>query len=681
MFGKDAIVDCHICLDFEKITTLEKQLEKFQRKLRQAIEQESQTTPFSLLRNLCSQIYYRTQSYSSYCEENIQQIEKQLLELRREENITGTGYAFATFFSMTTAKTVCDEYVTDFMGFLISKKYISNTLSKLVKFLKQCLPIGTTSHHSTIPTTTPTSDQESRSSQQYNFAPACEASDVLFENLNISTSKRASRVLISNIILFVVLLVVYTVLILNSSIPWYASQNKTEIYGYAENVLKTPTEITFKILLVVLELSPEIISLINELFKPLVEKLVKWEKHKTNIHKRKTILRRTTYFFVLSTIIFPYGWTYYKSVWRIFNSLPPFNNEIYFFNFISIELIILTIVLAITSKGLEMIVNTISSIRDYFKTGEWHRPVFDYEAEYSMKITMLMMCLLYGTCIPLIYIVALLYFILTYLIDKYLIMYWYERSMESNGNILNTVVENFGICFIFFPFSIIVLLPVLLKRIMTAVVEIPILLIIIIGLYFMTRKTIERERDAIIIALNERSEQDQQQLSVTVTQNSNIDDNRDSLLDIENGKATNLCEETHVSAEKSVDESSDIQNFSSHHDESTSIEIKDSTLQHIDEKDAENSKDQNPTNTCMIQTEKDDDDDFVILTEADWFEHSLQNATSSHYKKEFEIFKEFINGKEVRVREEDLHLDVSRLARQYRHPYLRKILGDRISQQ
>ncbi|KAG2393281.1 hypothetical protein C9374_006812 [Naegleria lovaniensis] len=650
-FGQDTIADCHICLDFEKITLLEKKLAKFQRRLGKAAEQESRKTVQSLLLNLYIQLFYRKQSYVHYCEENIQQIEKQLLELKREENIVGTGYGFVTFFSMTTTKKVCDEYVTDFMGFMISKKYISNSFSKMVNFFKLRLNIVTSELN--------TSDSNrDKKRMEYNFAPACEASDVLFENLNISTSKRASRVFVSNVILFIVLLVIYTVLILNSSIPWYATQNKSDIYDYAE-LLKTPTDFTFKLLLAFFELSPEIISLINELFKPLVEKLVKWEKHKTNIHKRKTILRRTTYFFVLSTIVFPYGWTYYKSVWRIFNSLPPFNNEIYFFNFIGIELIILTIVLATTSKGLEIIVNTISSVRDYFKTGEWHRPIFDYEAEYSMKITMLMMCLLYGTCIPLIYIVAFLYFMLTFFIDKYLIMYWYERSIESDGKILNTVVENIGICFLFFPFSIIVLLPVLLKRKMTPLLGIPKVLIIIIGLYLMTRKTIEKERDAIIIALNERccernksAEQDPTTYNVTT--------DSCELLDVEDG---------------TMNKSSDQGAMGHGHDEihKKDHDLKYSTIPLVDDCRNENSESQ-PIPAM-------DDEDFVILTQADWFEHSLQNATTSRQKKEFESFQEFINGKEVRVKEEDLQLDVPRLARQYRHPYLRKILRDRFSQQ
>ena len=485
MFGDNSIVDCHICFDYSKINALEKDIEILKTKL--SLLDENRNGTINYIKSLHSKLV-RNMSLQEYYTSEIEKSETKLSELKKENEICGTGFAFATFSSLKMAQQVCDEYVTDFMGFMVSKKYILNKFARIKSYL----------------TNSPSAVPSIRNS--YNFKPACEAVDVMYDNLQCTTSERTLTNIVSNALLTFILIIAYAILIFNSSIPWYFNQNKSEVYDFADGS-KYSTNTIFNSLLVFFELTPEIISLINESIKPIVEKLVAWEKPKTRMHERKSILRRTTYFFIMSTIIFPYAWTYYKSVWRIFKSLPPFNNEIYFFNFIGIELIITTLVLACTSKGLDMIFTSISMLYDYWRTGELHRPKFDYEAEYSIKITLLIMCLFYGTCMPLVYIAVVLYFIFTYIVEKYLIMYWYERSIESDGKILNTVAENIGFCFILSPFYIIVLMPVLLSRKMTYLLGIPIVILIIIELYFLIRKTANKERDAIIISLKERSEQ------------------------------------------------------------------------------------------------------------------------------------------------------------------------------
>jgi hypothetical protein len=61
----------------------------------------------------------------------------------------------------------------------------------------------------------------------------------------------------------------------------------------------------------------------------------------------------------------------------------------------------------------------------FIKTKEIIRPEFDYEANYSIKVTVFLTWLIYGMLQPITFVFVFVYYISMYFLDKYLILYWF----------------------------------------------------------------------------------------------------------------------------------------------------------------------------------------------------------------------------------------------------------------
>jgi hypothetical protein len=456
----DCIVDAQICYDLRKLTELDNKRDKLTRLLDryQEIADTTGKSPsvrvgFLWLKKIDALNHFNTELQK--VQEKINQISK--------KSLSGTGYGFVTFSSIKMAQKCLTDHSIKFCGISIPLWLLDNRWD-------------------------------------YSVEPAPEADDINYANLSFSSFGIWIRSILTNSIMTVILLTVYAIVYIASLLNWYRDTHQSVIFDFL-------SKFTIGILLqAFVELIPEIISAITETVKPVLEVLTEFEKHHTRFEYRKSVVRKTGFFMCLTIVILPYVYTYVNGVWRVcFRAKPPFNNYIYYFNYMGIEVITICIVLSTIAKSIELYFVFLKMMFQLWREKKMDRIEYDYDGNYGFKISFMLFMLVFGAITPTMLPFVLFFFVFTYWIDKYLIMFFYERGHESDGRVVNTVADVSSYYISVFPIYILIMLPSLLLVWKTYLILIPFLIVLAIILKRIHRQAKAAEVEKIVIGIKESS--------------------------------------------------------------------------------------------------------------------------------------------------------------------------------
>lgn len=103
-----------------------------------------------------------------------------------------------------------------------------------------------------------------------------------------------------------------------------------------------------------------------------------------------------------------------------------------FYNNISLNLMQFVLSYAFFYKGLEVLICVVKVTISYVRTrGSPERPVFDFNVAYTSALTIFFIIAVTGQRIPLLFIPGLLFFVVSYLVDTFLLLFLYERAVGT----------------------------------------------------------------------------------------------------------------------------------------------------------------------------------------------------------------------------------------------------------
>ncbi|KAG2388027.1 hypothetical protein C9374_000877 [Naegleria lovaniensis] len=361
--------------------------------------------------------------------------EEKTQENRSAENqsdwqIRGTGYGFVTFFSLDHAQSVLNE-------FKAKQSFWARFLTFLVPFY-------------------------SPSGLQLRRAP--NPDDVIFSNFVIGTRGRALRMLTSSVGLLFAIIAVFTILGIGSVIQWLKHEFVATI-DVASSVKDTSVSDLFRFLV---DLLMEIPGLFVELLKMMVVALSTFVRYYSKTHQSIFIVGKVMFFIIASLIVFPvftkYVFTNIIIIFSDYTSLyPQFDNLSMYGNLFGTDTISLLLILSFITKSMEYGILFIGSLATLVFTGKIVRPPFDYESSYGFKSAILIIIVLYGGMNPMIYMVGLFFFLLSYFLERFFIMFLYQRGRQSNGDLLSHVASNLANYFSLLPLTFVVFFPFVIK--------------------------------------------------------------------------------------------------------------------------------------------------------------------------------------------------------------------------
>ncbi|KAL0484449.1 11 TM domain-containing transmembrane protein [Acrasis kona] len=469
-YGQQHIVDAHICFDLDAINRIDLQITKTESELKRAKRQFQVTNvkPTIKINNVTVDLISQLELRISHMQES--------LVKKTQQGVDATGYAFVTFSSIEMAKYCIEDHRVFCCGYSF-----------------------------------PTWLCESNGAfGGYQITQAPEPTDVLYDNLGYTHVSTRIRQFATNIILLMVLTTLYMLNVIYMYVNWWKAQNYSTIYEMINHGTSNYYGIAF--LQVLVELAPEIVSAVNELLRFIVELLTNFEKHHTRIGFRRAVLQKTAFFLTMTTAFLPFFWTWYKGVWQVKRrAVIPFDNYYYFFNaLLSQGIISMMVVLWTIAKSIELFIVFMRCMWQLVRSGRMARPEFDYEVASGFKITILFMMLVYGPIAPVFFVFCVLYLLISFFIDKFFIMFLYERCHDSDGQILNHVADQISYYLAICPFYIVLMLPTLLVLKSTWLFYIPGMLFVYVLVRFVKNKSKKEQDQAIIVGLKEQQRHDQE---------------------------------------------------------------------------------------------------------------------------------------------------------------------------
>ncbi len=455
----DAVVDAHICYDLRKLSKLDEEKDRLTSLLEYYQDQLDRTGKRPTVRTGLLKLTH-TDALSHYYEQ-LQKVQTEIDNKENKKSVKGTGYGFVTFSNIAMAQQCVSEHSLSFCGCVI-----------------------------------PLWCFDSR--WDYNVTPAPESDDVNYNNLTFSGLNIWLRSIVTNSIMTVILLIVYSIVFIASLLHWWKANHQSNIWDLISR---------YAIAIVlqgVVEMIPELISAVTELVKPLLEILTDYERHHTRHDFRQSVVRKTSFFMTLSIVVLPYFYMYFNGVWKVcFGAKAPFNNYIYYFNHIGIEMITICVVLSTIAKSIELTIAFLRMMFQLYMNKKMQRIEFDYDGAYGFKISFMVLMLVFGALTPLTLIFVLFFYVFTYWVDKYLIMFFYERSHESDGRVVNTVADVSSYYISVFPIYILAILPSLFLVWKTWVIMVPFLIVLAFVLRRLYQQAKIEEVDKIVLGIRE----------------------------------------------------------------------------------------------------------------------------------------------------------------------------------
>jgi hypothetical protein len=405
----DDVLSSHIVYDLSRISTSIKKREEISTLLemkRNEYLQHPNSRPKQKLTFFSNEI----DSIDYYQRELLKLNE--IIKMEKLKHHEGTGYGFVTFKSAEVAKLCIEE----------------NSPWKVFGFPICC---------------------------EYEIENAPEFDDLFWENMSIGSIQRTVTSLVFNLLLLIFLSIIYLLTYSTSVYLYKKYQWNSWFLDFIESFQSTPKGMV-KILF---ELLPVLVSIINEAVKPIIDLVSTYESHITRRTYSISNLKKTLTMMFFNYLVFPRLFAYFVGIWYAPYADAPFDNYLFFFNMNGVSLLQQLIALCTIAKGLELTFLFIGQMFKLFMYGYIERPKFDYAGNFAFRVVFLLLWLVYGSIQPLIFPFILLYFTATYILDKILIMYLYEKSEDSDGHMIKYIYENIHFYLMIVPFCVLLLTP------------------------------------------------------------------------------------------------------------------------------------------------------------------------------------------------------------------------------
>eukprot|EP01080_Neovahlkampfia_damariscottae_P008589 gene8589-414_t len=462
-YGMNNVLSAHVSYDLSRISTSIKKREELSTILEMKRNEYLQT---NIRPSHKSKIFGKKIDSIDFYQEEIMKL-NEIIKLEKMKEVQGTGYGFITFNSIELARKCINENSSwDIFGFPIF-----------------CL--------------------------NYEIESAPEFDDIFWDNMSIGTIRRTITSWIFNLLLLIFLFLIYIITYFTSVYLYKKYQWSSWLTDFISEFQSTKG-----ILRVLFELLPILVSILNEAIKPIIDLVSRFESHITRITYSTSILKKTLTMMFFNYLIFPRLYSYFVGIWSVPFSDEPFNNYIYFFNLNGVSILQQSIALCTIAKGLELFFLFIGQMVKLFLHGYIERPKFDYEGNLAFRVVFLILWLVYGSIQPLIFPFILLYYIATYVLDKILIMYLYERSEDSNGHAIKYVYENLYYYFIIFPFIVLLLTPSSLLMFKTWILYLPSVFLFIYYLRYLKRT--DKQKENLIIYGNKIDDSSNGNIDVSI---------------------------------------------------------------------------------------------------------------------------------------------------------------------
>lgn len=290
--------------------------------------------------------------------------------------------------------------------------------------------------------------------QGWKVLPAPLPEDIIWKNLGVSYK----RMLFQRILIIIAEILVF-VGILSFTIG-------LAIYGIYRDlklsVLYYPLggeSIWWTVLSKLSVLLPTAIAVVDEVFAPIIRGLEQFACHKYQIGLRRTLLWHTTFYNMMGGLVLSRMVYFGIGATVLYHSSPPFNTYHYIFNKTGLDMMKYVCIKTFTVYGIKLaVVGGKTWVAYMFNKRDIEIPEFDYNNMFAQKIVVIFCVLLWGSSMPLILVLGVLYLGVTWGIDKWLIVTFYKKCKSPDSQQLSCVSDILSVYIAILPSCTLIIL-------------------------------------------------------------------------------------------------------------------------------------------------------------------------------------------------------------------------------
>eukprot|EP00026_Physarum_polycephalum_P000311 Phypoly_transcript_00311.p1 GENE.Phypoly_transcript_00311~~Phypoly_transcript_00311.p1 ORF type:complete len:696 (+),score=95.65 Phypoly_transcript_00311:3229-5316(+) len=267
--------------------------------------------------------------------------------------------------------------------------------------------------------------------QKWKVSPAPVPTEILWPNLENSKKKKTGLQILALIVEVVVLTSVLSVTLLFAIIEVVRDLYLTDVYydfGGA-NIIESVASLIAVVL-------PEAVAIIEEIVAPVVETV---EEHAGHIHKsgwRRAVMWHTAFFELMSGLVISRMIYFLIGVAVLYDADAPLNSYHYLFNKTGMDMMKYMCIKTFTVYGIKYPALCLLKLVQSKFTGEFERPEFDYFDLYAQKIIVMFCAVVYGSVMPLILPLCMMYLGISYLYDRWAIVNFHQKDTLHDTKLL-----------------------------------------------------------------------------------------------------------------------------------------------------------------------------------------------------------------------------------------------------
>lgn len=134
-----------------------------------------------------------------------------------------------------------------------------------------------------------------------------------------------------------------------------------------------------------------------------------------------------------------------------FWALPPFDSYDFLILQLHPDLVNLILLASFALKALDSLIQLVILARKKIWSKQMIRPTYAYTMGYTSLMMSILLVLYFGATMPVIAPIAFVYYLYSYYLEKWLILYYYGKSDVYDGQFLRQVVRSFIYYILLYP--------------------------------------------------------------------------------------------------------------------------------------------------------------------------------------------------------------------------------------
>eukprot|EP01080_Neovahlkampfia_damariscottae_P008274 gene8274-99_t len=336
------------------------------------------------------------------------------IQIEKSKDLKGTGNAFVTFISKPFAKKCIELAMNDW-----------NTNSDIKQDDNFLL-------------------------EQFSFQPAPKPVTINWQNLGIGDETRRTRKLIAYFILVATFCIFLFLNFLFITLSTYRSIFTLPLSRFSQNSNRI-----VQTLLYIGSFIINISSLLNLMFIistfAIVSFVVSFVKYPTTTYELKSNARGVLFFLFLNGLVIPRIFVVYMGLNTAFTAVSPFDTYDYFLLNLSPDVMNVMILVPFIFKSLSLIGWIKHFIQEYANKKKIKRLELSYHSPVATSMYNFIHVFYFGSVIPIISLVGLIYFIFDYILNLVTILYFFKKSHDGDSTYLRESVRNLLIFVFIYP--------------------------------------------------------------------------------------------------------------------------------------------------------------------------------------------------------------------------------------